>query len=412
MVELSAPGGNLEKLKIAVIYGADAVYIGGEKFSLRTKADNFSREEMKEGIDFAHEYGRKVYVTLNMIPRNEDFRGMEEYIREIRDMGADAVIVSDPGIFRLVKDVAPELKIHISTQANNTNYMGAKFWREQGASRIIAARELTCGEITEIHDKNPDLEIEIFVHGAMCISYSGRCLLSEYMTGRDSNRGDCAQSCRWNYRLSEEKRPDEYFPVYENERGTYIFNSKDLCLIEYIPELIGSGAASLKIEGRMKSLFYVASTVRAYREAIDRYYEFPGKWKCDPKWLREVSMASHRKYTSGFFINENKEPANKQIYETNSYIRDYDFIGMCEKYDPDARLIWVIQKNKVSTGDDIEVMTPSGEDLFFKVAGLYDENDNLMESAPHAGMMFKIKIGDTGRDVLIEPYSLIIKKSR
>ena len=411
MIELLAPGGNYEKLKMAILYGADAVYIGGEEFSLRAKADNFSKEDMIAGISFAHEREKKVYVTLNIIPRNDDFDQMEEYINEINEMKADAVIVSDPGIFKLVRNIAPDMDIHISTQANNTNYMSAKFWQEQGARRIVAARELSCEEISRIHIENPSLEIEAFVHGAMCISYSGRCLLSGYMTGRDSNRGDCAQSCRWGYHLVEEVRQGEYMPVYENERGTFIFNSKDLCLIEYIPDLIKSGVTSFKIEGRMKSSFYVSSVVGAYRKAIDSYYESFEKWRCDPAWLNDVQRASHREYTPGFFKSTKSDPGNTQIYGTNSYIREYDYIGSCEKYDAKSRTVTVIQKNKVSAGDEIEVIMPSGAGAFFKVTEMYDEEDNLIESAPHAGMLFKIKLDDNRCDTMIEQYSMLIKKS-
>ena len=406
MVELLAPGGNLEKLKMAVLYGADAVYIGGEEFGLRAKAGNFSKEDMKLGIGFAHEYGCKVYVTMNIIARNDDFEGMEDYIKEVRDMGADAVIVSDPGVFELVRRTAPGLQIHISTQANNTNFMSARFWRAQGASRIVVARELSCEEIARIHAENSNLEIEVFVHGAMCISYSGRCLLSGYMAGRDSNRGDCAQSCRWSYNLVEMQRPNEYMPVYENERGTFIFNSKDLCLLEYIPDLVNAGVTSFKIEGRMKSSFYVASVVRAYRMAIDEYYRDPEGWVYNPKWLEEASKASHREYTSAFF--KSKETAGEmQNYGTNSYIREYDFIGLCEKYDSTCSLAVVEQRNKVSVGDVVEVVMPGGEEFSLRIEEMFDENDNLIETAPHAQMKFKIKC-----DRVVEPYSIFRKVQR
>lgn len=405
MVELLAPGGNLEKLKMAVLYGADAVYIGGSEFGLRAKADNFSPEEMKEGIKFAHSKGKKVYVTMNIIPRNSDFENMEQYIREIEEMGADAVLVSDPGIFSLVKRVAPNMQIHISTQANNTNYMSAAFWKEQGASRVVLARELSLEEIKYIHEKNSDIELEAFVHGAMCISYSGRCLLSGYMTGRDSNRGDCAQACRWSYRLVEEKRPGEYMPVYENERGTFIFNSKDLCLLEHIPELIKAGVYSLKIEGRMKSSFYVASVVRAYRMAIDKYYRDPDNWSYDPKWLEEASKASHREYTKAFFLGKT-QPDSTQNYGTNSYIRGYDFIGLCREYDKNRKIVLVEQRNKVSVGDEVEVVMPSGEEFSLMIKRMTNEKGEDIENAPHAQMIFGI---ECEREIL--PFSMIRKKS-
>jgi len=402
MVELLAPGGNLEKLKMAVLYGADAVYIGGDEFGLRAKADNFSKTDMAEGIKFAHERNCKVYVTMNIIPRNNDFDGMEEYIKELDKMGADAVIVSDPGIFSLVKNAAPNMQIHISTQANNTNYMSAAFWKEQGASRVVLARELSCREISEIHEKNPELELEAFVHGAMCISYSGRCLLSEYMTGRDANKGDCAQACRWSYHLVEEKRPNEYMPVMENERGTYIFNSKDLCLLEHIPELIEAGITSFKIEGRMKSSFYAASVVRAYRMALTEYYKNPSEWKYDEKWLKEASMASHREYTKAFFNGKAEEMQN---YSTNSYIRGYDFVGLCEKYDTDNSLVSIAQRNKVSVGDTVEIVMPSGKELSVEISEIFDENGSEIESAPHAQMIFKIRVPES-----VEEYSIVRKE--
>ena len=404
-VELLAPGGNLEKLKIACIYGADAVYIGGEEFGLRAKADNFSADEMRQGVEFAHSMGKKVYVTMNIIPRNSDFEGMENYIKEITDMGADAVIVSDPGIFMLIKSISPDMNIHISTQANNTNYMSAKFWRNQGAERIVTARELSLTEIKEISDKNEGLEIESFVHGAMCISFSGRCLLSGFMAGRDSNRGDCAHPCRWGYHLVEEKRPGEYMPVYENERGTYIFNSKDLCMIEHIPELIAAGVTSFKIEGRMKSSFYVATIVRAYRMALDAYYENHEKWVFNEEWLNEVKRVSHREYTTGFYLGNNT-PEETQNYNTSSYVRGYDFVGLVERYDIDKGLIWMEQRNKVSVGDEVEVITPKGDLFKWTISCMVDENGNNIESAPHAQMRFGI---NSNYD--IDKYSIVRRKA-
>ena len=403
MIELLAPGGNLEKLKMAILYGADAVYIGGEAFGLRAKADNFTMEEMKEGLAFAHARGKKVYVTMNIIAHNKDFTDMADYVRELDAMGVDAVLVADPGVFAFVREIAPNLPVHISTQANNTNYKSAGFWHKLGASRVVVARELSCEEIAKIHKENPDLEIEAFVHGAMCISYSGRCLLSGYMTGRDSNQGDCAQACRWNYHLVEEKRPGEYYPVYENERGTFIFNSKDLCLLSHIPELIEAGVCSLKIEGRMKSSFYVASVVRAYRMAIDAYLKNPSQWQYDPKWLEEASKASHREYTEGFFHGI-QNPDETQNYGTNNYVRGYAFVGLCDSYSAETGYMLLEQKNKVSIGDTIEIVMPSGKQISREITSMLDEKGTPIESAPHAQMRFQIWVGEE-----VEPYSMIQK---
>lgn len=391
-IELLAPGGNLEKLKFALIYGADAVYIAGGTYGLRARAGNFSKEEMIEGIEFAHALGKKVYVTMNIIPRNEDFEGMAEYVRELKDIGADAVIVSDPGIFQIVRENAPDMHIHISTQANNTNYMSANFWHKMGASRIILARELSVNEIKEIREKtDKDLELEAFVHGAMCMAYSGRCLLSGYMAGRDSNRGDCAQPCRWKYSLVEEKRPGEYYPVYENERGTFIFNSKDLCLLEYIPQLVEAGIGSFKIEGRMKSSYYVATVVRVYRKAIDSYLKDPEGWEFKPEWLEEVEKVSHREYSTGFFTGD-ANPSDTQNYKTSSYIRGYDFVGLVRDYDEETGRATIEQRNKILVGDKLEVISPNGDDFSQVVTYMWDEEGSRIESTPHPQMIFQMKM--------------------
>lgn len=391
-IELLAPGGNLEKLKFALIYGADAVYIAGGTYGLRARAGNFSKEEMIEGIEFAHALGKKVYVTMNIIPRNEDFEGMAEYVRELKDIGADAVIVSDPGIFQIVRENAPDMHIHISTQANNTNYMSANFWHKMGASRIILARELSVNEIKEIREKtDKDLEMEAFVHGAMCMAYSGRCLLSGYMAGRDSNRGDCAQPCRWKYSLVEEKRPGEYYPVYENERGTFIFNSKDLCLLEYIPQLVEAGIGSFKIEGRMKSSYYVATVVRVYRKAIDSYLKDPEGWEFKPEWLEEVEKVSHREYSTGFFTGD-ANPSDTQNYKTSSYIRGYDFVGLVRDYDEETGRATIEQRNKILVGDKLEVISPNGDDFSQVVTYMWDEEGSRIESTPHPQMIFQMKM--------------------
>ncbi len=389
-VELLAPAGNLYKLKIALKYGADAVYIGGECFSLRTAADNFTPEEMREGIEFAHNMGKKVYITANIIPHNRDLKEMERYFKEIADMGADAVIISDLGAFNICRRVAPDLEIHISTQANNTNYATVQSWYEMGAKRVVLAREMTLSEVREIRDNiSSDCELEAFIHGAMCVSYSGRCLLSNYMTARDSNYGACSHPCRWNYALMEEKRPGEYLPVYENERGTFIMNSKDLCMIEHIPEIIGSGVYSLKIEGRVKSEYYVATIIAAYRKAIDAYYADPENYEFNPVWLEEVKKVSHRDYYTGFFFGIPDTGA--QIYGSSSYIRTCDIIGIVLDYDVKTGLAKVTQRNRFFLGDEIEIIQPGKDFTTQKVEVLKDENMNDIEVANHAAMTLYIK---------------------
>jgi putative protease len=402
-VELLAPAGNPEKLKMAIIYGADAVYIGGEEFGLRASADNFSEAEMKEGIEFAHEKGVKVYITMNIIPHNEDLEGMEEYIKNLAKLKVDAILISDPGVFSIVRQAAPEMEIHLSTQANNTNYKSALFWYNLGVKRVVLARELSLSEIREIRNNTPEeLELEAFVHGAMCISYSGRCLLSNYLTGRDSNRGQCAHPCRWKYYLMEEKRPGEYLPVYENERGTFIYNSKDLCMIEHIPEIIDSGITSLKIEGRMKSSFYVALIVKAYREAIDRYFDNPGNYSPDPEWMTEISKASHREYSTGFYFG--KMDSGGQIYNTSSYIREYDFIGIVLEYDESTCIAKVEQRNRMFAGDEIEVISPNGKFFKQKISNMKDEFGDETEVAQHPQMIVFIPMAQK-----VEKYSILRK---
>lgn len=403
-VELLAPAGNLEKLKMAVLYGADAVYIGGQKFGLRAKADNFSEEDIQQGIEFAHARACKLYVTLNIIPHNEDLDELPEYVKQLARLGVDALIVSDPGIFSIVRKVAPNMEIHVSTQANNTNYQSANFWHELGAKRIVVARELSLTEIKEIDTKTPEaLDIEAFVHGAMCISYSGRCLLSSYMTGRDSNRGDCAQSCRWKYHIMEEKRPGEYYPVYEDEKGTYIFNSKDLCMIEHIPELVEAGIYSFKIEGRMKSSFYVATVVSAYRKAIDAYMADPENYKFNPEWLSELSKASHREYTKGFYFN--KTSGEDQIYHTSSYVRDYDFIGMVLEYDKETKIARIEQRNRMIVGDVIEVMSPNKDYFVQTIESMKNEEGEEIRTAPHAQMIVYMPMAEE-----VEPFAILRRK--
>jgi len=403
--ELLAPAGNLEKLRMAVIYGADAVYVGGEEFGLRANADNFSRDEMSEGIEFAHKHGKKVYLTMNIIPHNEDLTGMKEYAEEAQKMGIDAIILSDPGVFSIVREAAPGMELHLSTQANNTNWSSARFWFDHGIKRIILARELSLKEIREIRDKTPqELEFEIFIHGSMCISYSGRCLLSNYMVERDSNRGLCAHPCRWKYYLMEEKRPGEYMPVEENERGTYIYNSKDLCMIEHIPELLASGVSSLKIEGRMKSSYYVATAVKAYREALDAYYANPSEYMFEERWLEDISKASHREYTSGFYID--KPTGADQIYNSGTYIREYDFVGLVRSYDPSTGMAEVEQRNRMYKGEEIEVVRPEGPYCTQTIAYMKNADGEDIDVAPHPQMTVYMPM-----QTEVTPYTMLRRKA-
>lgn len=387
-VELLAPAGNLEKLRMAIIYGADAVYLAGKKFGLRTASDNFSFEEMKEGTTFAHSLGKKVYLTMNIIPHNEIMGETESFLSQAVETGIDAVIVSDPGIFDMVLKLYPDLPVHISTQANVTNYGSVDFWRRLGASRIVLARELSLDEIQAISLHNSNVELESFIHGAMCISYSGRCLLSNYLAGRDANMGDCAHPCRWRYALMEEKRPGQYYPIEEDSSGTFVFNSKDLCMIDHIPELIQSGISSFKIEGRVKSAFYVATVVKAYREAIDAYYDKKGMDY--ESLLDEISKVSNRDYTTGFFFG--KPTSESHNYGTSSYIRDYEFIGVAKGYNQDERILSVEQRNRFGVGDTIEVLPPEGRFSEMKISALFDVKGNRIESAPHPQM--DVSIGD------------------
>ena len=391
-VELLAPAGDLEKLKIAVLYGADAVYIGGEEYGLRAKAKNFTEEQMKEGIDFAHAHGAKVYVTANIYAHNSDFDGMAEYFKKIEQMGADALIISDLGVFSVAREAVPNMEIHISTQANNTNYRSANMWYNLGARRVVVARELSMGEIHTVRENIPaDMDIEAFVHGAMCISYSGRCLLSNYLSNRDANKGECVHACRWKYYLVEETRPGQYIPVVENERGTYIYNSKDLCMIEHIPDLIENGVQSFKIEGRMKTPFYVGTVVKAYRQAIDDYMKDPALYESRKEYyLEEVSKASHREYTTAFYYG--KPTGNEQVYTNNSYIREYDFIGVVEEdYSEESGCAIVMQRNKFEVGEEIEVMPAKGESWKMTVTKMWNEEGEEVMSAPHPQQILKVQ---------------------
>ena len=390
--ELLIPASSLEVLKIAVIYGADAVYIGGEAFGLRAKAKNFSMEEIKEGIAFAHAHDVKVYITANILAHNGDLDGVREYFAELREIKPDALIISDPGVYMIAKEVCPEIARHISTQANNTNYGTYRFWYEQGAKRVVSARELSLAEIKEIRANIPDdLEIETFIHGAMCISYSGRCLLSNYFTGRDADQGACTHPCRWKYAVVEEKRPGEYLPVYENERGTYIFNSKDLCMIEHIPELMESGIDSFKIEGRMKTALYVATVARTYRRAIDDYKQSPELYREHMAWYQEqISNCTYRQFTTGFFFGKPSDEA--QIYDNNTYVKEYTYLGIVGERNEEG-LYRIEQRNKFSVGESIEVMKPDGANITVTVQRIVDEEGHDMESAPHPKQVLYIDLG-------------------
>ena len=390
--ELLIPASSLEVLKVAVMFGADAVYIGGEAFGLRAKAKNFSPEEMKEGIDFAHAHGVKVYVTANILAHNYDLEGARAYFKELKEMRPDGLIIADPGMFTLAKEICPEIDVHISTQANNTNYETYRFWEKLGATRVVSARELSIKEIKEIREHISDkMEIETFVHGAMCISYSGRCLLSNYFTSRDANQGACTHPCRWKYAVVEESRPGEYLPVYENERGTYIFNSKDLCMIEHIPDLIDAGIDSLKIEGRMKTALYVATVARTYRKALDDFAESPEKYQENMPWyLDQISNCTYRQFTTGFFYGKPNEET--QIYDSNTYVKEYTYLGIVGERNEQG---WyqTEQRNKFSVGDLIEVMKPDGRNVEVTVKAIYDEEGNPMESCPHPKQKLYVDLG-------------------
>ena len=402
--ELLIPASSLEVLKTAVIFGADAVYIGGDAFGLRAKAKNFSPEEMKEGIEFAHEHGVKVHVTVNILAHNYDLDGVDRYLHELKELKPDALIIADPGIFMKARKICPEIDIHVSTQANNTNYETYKFWYELGAKRVVAARELSLNEIKEITETIPeDLEMECFIHGAMCISYSGRCLLSNYFTGRDANHGACTHPCRWKYAVVEEKRPGEYLPVYENDRGTYIFNSKDLCMIEHIPELVNAGVDSCKIEGRMKTALYVATVARTYRKAIDDFFESEEKYRENMPWYKEqISKCTYRQFTTGFYFG--KPSDETQIYDVNTYVNEYIYLGIVNEID-NRGYAKIEQRNKFSVGDDIEIMKPDGTDVIVTVKAMYTEDGESVESCPHPKQVLYVELSEPAEkyDILRVP---------
>ncbi len=399
--ELLVPASSLEVLKTAVVFGADAVYIGGEAFGLRAKAKNFTSQEMDEGIRFAHEHGVRVYVTANILAHNDDLDGARIYFEELKEIRPDALIISDPGMFLIAREVCPEIDIHISTQANNTNYQTYRFWWQQGARRVVSARELSLTEIRQIRDNIPEgMEIESFIHGAMCISYSGRCLLSNYFTGRDANQGACTHPCRWKYAVVEETRPGEYLPVYENERGTFLFNSKDLCMIEYIPELVAAGIDSLKIEGRMKTALYVACVARTYRKAIDDFYESEETYRANMDWYRaEIAKCTYRQFSTGFYFGKPDE--STQIYDNSTYISEYVYLGSVASVDRRGFAKFE-QKNKFCVGDVIELMKPDGRNIYTKVLSMYNEEGEAVESCPHARQTLYVELADRP-----EPYDLM-----
>ena len=404
--ELLIPAGNLETLKTAVIYGADAIYIGGDLYGLRAKAKNFSMEDMKQGIAFAHSYGKRVYVTANITAHNQDMDGIRAYFKELRAFDEDrpdALIVSDPGVFSIAQEEIPEVELHISTQANNTNYETYNFWYKLGATRVVSARELALEELIELRSKiPPKMEIETFVHGAMCIAYSGRCLLSNYFTGRDANMGACTHSCRWKYRIVEETRPGEYLPIEENERGTYIFNSKDLCMIEYIPELIKAGINSFKIEGRMKTALYVATVARTYRKAIDDFFTDPALYETNKSsYMVEIRKGVNRQFTTGFFFG--KPTHEDQIYDHNTYEKAYTYLGtVMGELDG---LYELEQKNKFSVGERVEIIKPNGDTIETTVVYIKDSNGNAMESCPHPQQKIYVDFG-----VTLDIYDIIRRK--
>ena len=402
--ELLIPASNLEVLKVAVMFGADAVYIGGEAFGLRAKAKNFSKDDMAAGIRFAHEHGVRVHVTVNILAHNDDLEGVREYLCELKELKPDALIIADPAIFEMAKEICPDIERHVSTQANNTNYGTYNFWWKQGAKRVVSARELSLKEISEIRKHIPEeMEIESFIHGAMCISYSGRCLLSNFFTGRDANQGACTHPCRWKYAVVEEKRPGQYMPVYENERGTYIFNSKDLCMIEHIPEMIEAGIDSFKIEGRMKTALYVATVARTYRLAIDDYLKDPKLYEEHMLWyLDQISNCTYRQFTTGFFFGKPDESA--QIYDNNTYIKEYTYLGIVGEANEEGKYC-ISQRNKFSVGEQIEVMKPNGDNIEVTVKSIQDEEGNQMESAPHPKQILYIDLG-----IKLDRYDILRRK--
>lgn len=403
-IELLAPAGNMEKLQVAILYGADAVYMGGKSFGLRAFSDNFNDEELREAVSFAHAYGKKAYVTVNVFPHNDDLPSLPAYLTYLRDIGTDAIIISDVGVYRLARMTAPDLPIHISTQANNTNWSSIKFWEELGGvSRVVMAREITVSDIAVISGK-VNLELEAFVHGAMCISYSGRCLLSNYFTGdRDANRGECAQVCRWKFSVVEEKRPGQFFPVEQDDRGTYIFNSKDLCLLQHLPDLAAAGIGSFKIEGRMKSVHYVATVVKVYREAIDSLSANAGTYAVREQWWEELAKISHRPYTTGFYFGKPTEA--DQIYSGKSVTQTHDFIGLVRGYDSERRLAFIEQRNNFKVGEEVEFFQPSQANFSQVISTMEDSEGQEVTVAPHAQQIVAVAVKQP-----VVPYAMMRRK--
>lgn len=403
-IEVLSPAGNMDKLKMAIRYGADAVYCAGQSFGLRASSSNFSNEELKEAVEFVHSHGKKIYVTCNIIPHNEDLVGLEDYLKFLESIKVDAIIVADLGIFLLAKRVAPNLERHVSTQANTTNYLTTEFWKEQGATRVVVAREVSIADIKTMKEA-ADIEIEAFVHGAMCISYSGRCLLSNYFTTRDANRGQCTQACRWKYSLVEENRPGEYYPIEEDQHGTYIFNSKDLCLLKYIPDLVEAGVDSLKIEGRMKSVHYAATVTKVYREAADSYLADPEHYEVKPEWIEELEKISHRPYTEGFSVEKPDETA--QNYGQSSNTQTHDFIGLVEGYNVEEGYAYLEQRNNFKAGDEVEFCQPHGELVHHVITKMTDEEGNEITVAPHPQMKVRLYI-----DTPLEEYAMMRRRCK
>lgn len=397
--ELLAPAGTLEKLKMALAFGADAVYLGGKAYGLRALGGNFTQDELREAVAYAHARAAKVYVTVNIFPHNADLNGLPDYLRFLQEIQVDGLLVADLGVFMMVKEVAPQLPLHISTQANNTNWRTVCEWQKLGAQRVVLARELSLQEIREIR-QHTDVELEMFVHGAMCISYSGRCLLSSYFTGRDANRGSCAQCCRWKYALVEETRPGQYFPIAEDERGTYIMNSKDLCLLPYLPEVMACGVDSLKIEGRMKSVHYAASVTKAYRAAIDSYVKDPQNFAVRQEWREELAKVSHRPYTTGFAFG--RPTAEDQVYGTSSYEQNSDFVGLVRDYDAATGYALVEQRNNMKCGQELEIFPPQGEGWRQELRDMLDEDGEPITVAPHPQQLVHIRMARP-----VEPWTIL-----
>jgi putative protease len=399
--ELLAPAGNMEKLKISLHYGADAVYLGGHSFGLRNMADNFSLEEMVSALDLCHGQGVKAYLTINSYPRNEAMRELEAYLKSVAPLPFDAYIVADPGVIEMVRGLSPDCELHLSTQANTINLHSARFWQRQGIRRINLAREMSLDNICETVTSVPGMEFEAFVHGALCISYSGRCLISSMLTGRDANQGECTHPCRWNYHLVEEQRPGEYFPVLEDESGTFIFNSRDLCLLEHIPALVEGGITSLKIEGRMKGINYVASVLRVYRQALDEYLADPTGWECRPEWLEELAKLSHRGYTTGFLFGEPRSVG--QEYDS-AYIRSHEFVGLVEELQSDGSTLIAV-RNRIRIGDELEFIGPGMRSARLTVDRLHllDQHGRVSEEDsvnPNQRILMKLPFA-------VEPLDLI-----